>query len=102
MTAAALLMSVVFAGFVAGGFSPVKQVGLGLVLVILVDATLVRMLLMPAVMSLMGRLNWWAPPPLRRLHGRVGLTDEVAAASGTGLVPILAGVAAPPAAKTGR
>jgi RND superfamily putative drug exporter len=75
VTAAALLMSVVFAGFVAGGFSPVKQVGLGLVLVILVDATLVRMLLMPSVMSLMGPLNWWAPRPLRRLHRRIGLTD---------------------------
>jgi putative drug exporter of the RND superfamily len=78
VTAAALLMSVVFAGFVAGGFSPVKQVGLGLVLVILVDATLVRMLLMPSVMSLMGPLNWWAPAPLRRLHRRIRLTDEVA------------------------
>lgn len=77
VTAAALLMSVVFAGFVAGGFSPVKQVGLGLILVILVDATLVRMLLMPSVMSLMGPMNWWAPRPLRRLHRRIGLTDEV-------------------------
>jgi RND superfamily putative drug exporter len=75
VTAAAVLMSVVFAGFVAGGYSPVKQVGLGLVLVILVDATLVRMLLMPSVMSLMGRRNWWAPPSLRRLHRRIGLTD---------------------------
>ena len=76
MTAAALLMSVVFAGFVAGGFSPVKQVGVGLVLVILVDATLVRMLLLPAAMSLMGRANWWAPGPLRRLHARTGLTEQ--------------------------
>jgi RND superfamily putative drug exporter len=77
VTAAALLMSVVFAGFVAGGFSPVKQVGLGLVLVILVDATLVRMLLMPSVMSLIGPLNWWAPRPLRRLHRRIGLSEEI-------------------------
>jgi len=75
VTAAALLMSVVFAGFVAGGFSPVKQVGLGLVLVILVDATVVRMLLVPAVMSLMGRANWWAPGPLRRLHDSIGVVD---------------------------
>ena len=81
VTAAALLMSVVFAGFVAGGFSPVKQVGLGLVLVILVDATLVRCLLMPSVMSLMGRWNWWAPQPLRRLHDRIGLTDGFVAPS---------------------
>jgi putative drug exporter of the RND superfamily len=75
VTTAALLMSVVFAGFVAGGFSPVKQVGLGLVLVILVDATLVRMLLMPSVMSLMGKANWWSPAPLRRLHRRIGLSE---------------------------
>jgi RND superfamily putative drug exporter len=68
VTAAALVMATVFAGFVAGGFSPVKQVGLGLLLAVLVDATLVRMLLMPAVMSVLGPANWWAPRPLRRLH----------------------------------
>ncbi len=75
VTAAALLMAVVFAGFVAGGFSPVKQVGLGLMLAVLVDATIVRMFLMPAAMTLMGRANWWAPAPLRRLHRRIGLTE---------------------------
>ena len=75
VTAAALLMAVVFAGFVAGGFSPVKQVGLGLLLAVLVDATLVRMLLVPATMTLLGRANWWAPRPLRALHKRVGLHE---------------------------
>ncbi|SNS60474.1 putative drug exporter of the RND superfamily [Geodermatophilus pulveris] len=75
VTAAALLMVVVFAGFVAGGFSPVKQVGLGLALAVAVDATLVRLLLVPAAMSLMGRWNWWAPRPLRRVHARWGLHD---------------------------
>jgi RND superfamily putative drug exporter len=79
VTAAALLMSVVFAGFVAGGFSPVKQVGLGLLLAVLIDATIVRMLLMPAAMTVMGRANWWAPAPLRRLHRRIGLTESAAA-----------------------
>ena len=83
VTAAALLMAVVFAGFVAGGFSPVKQVGLGLAIAVLVDATLVRMLLMPATMTLMGRFNWWAPRPLRRLHERVGLTEGPAAEPAT-------------------
>ena len=78
VTAAALLMVVVFAGFVAGGFSPVKQVGLGLVVAIAVDATLIRMLLLPAVMQLLGERCWWAPPALRRLHGRIGLHDEPA------------------------
>lgn len=76
VTAAALLMTVVFAGFVAGGFSPVKQVGFGLALAIVVDATIVRMLLVPAVMSLMGRANWWAPALLRRLHQRMGLQES--------------------------
>lgn len=80
VTAAAVLIIVVFAGFVAGGFSPIKQVGLGLALAVLVDATLVRMLLLPAVMTLMGRRNWWAPRPLRRLHHRLGLTDGEPAA----------------------
>jgi len=79
VTAAALLMTVVFAGFVAGGFSPVKQVGFGLALAIVVDATIVRMLLVPAVMSLMGRANWWAPAPLRRLHRRIGLHEAPSA-----------------------
>lgn len=78
VTAAAILMAVVFAGFVAGGFSPVKQVGLGLAIAVLVDATVVRMFLMPAAMSLMGRANWWAPKPLRRLHDRIGLTESPA------------------------
>lgn len=76
VTAAAGLMVVVFAGFVAGGFSPVKQVGLGLVLAVALDATLVRMVLLPAVMSLLGRRAWWAPSALRRLHARIGLKEE--------------------------
>ncbi len=76
ITAAALLMIVVYAGFVSGGFSPVKQVGLGLVLAVAIDATVVRLLLVPAVMSLMGRANWWAPAWLRRVHRRFGLSDE--------------------------
>jgi RND superfamily putative drug exporter len=82
VTAAALLMIVVYAGFVAGGFSPVKQVGLGLVLAVAVDATVVRLLLLPAAMSLMGRANWWAPAVLRGWHDRHGLAEaaEVAGA----------------------
>jgi RND superfamily putative drug exporter len=75
VTAAALLMIVVYAGFVAGGFSPVKQLGLGLVLAVAVDATLTRMVLLPAVMGLLGKANWSAPAPLRRLHARYGLAE---------------------------
>ena len=66
---------------VASGFSPVKQVGLGMVLAVavVVDATIVRTLLVPATMKLMGRWNWWAPAPLRRLHRVVGLHEPAAA-----------------------
>jgi putative drug exporter of the RND superfamily len=81
VTAAALLMAVIFAGFVAGGFSPVTQVGVGLLVAIVVDATVVRMLLVPAFMTLMGRASWWAPRPLRRLHQRIGIAEDLAAAS---------------------
>ncbi len=83
VTAAALLMVVVFAGFVAGGFSPIKQVGLGLVLTVAIDATLVRMLLLPAAMTLLGRANWWAPAPLRRVHRRIGLGEDDAPPPGS-------------------
>jgi putative drug exporter of the RND superfamily len=76
VTAAAALMVVVYAAFASGGFSPVKQLGLGMILAIVVDATLVRMLLLPAVMTLMGRANWWAPPAARRWHARHGLRDD--------------------------
>jgi RND superfamily putative drug exporter len=79
VTSAAVLVVIVFAGFVAGGFSPVKQVGLGLVLAVIADVTVVRMLMLPAVMHLLGRANWWAPAPLRRLHDRHGLTEEAPA-----------------------
>ena len=75
VTAAALLMVVVFGAFVAGGFSPVKQVGFGLALAVAVDATVVRMLLVPACMTLLGRANWWAPPLLRRWHRRIALEE---------------------------
>lgn len=71
MTAAALVIGVVFAGFVLGGFAPIKAIGVGLVLAIALDATVVRMLLVPATMTLLGRRNWWLPGPLRRLHRRL-------------------------------
>jgi putative drug exporter of the RND superfamily len=76
VTTAALLMTVVFAGFAAGSQLTVKQVGLGLVLAVVIDATIIRMLLVPATMKLMGRWNWWAPRPLRRLHERFGIREE--------------------------
>jgi RND superfamily putative drug exporter len=76
VTTAALLMAAVFGGFAAGDMLAVKQVGVGLVLAVALDATLIRLLLVPATMKLMGRWNWWAPVPLRLLHARVGLREH--------------------------
>jgi RND superfamily putative drug exporter len=66
ITSAALLLAVVFAGFLVAGFVPVKAIGLGLVLAVALDATLVRLVLVPATMTLMGRYNWWTPRLRRR------------------------------------
>jgi RND superfamily putative drug exporter len=78
VTCAALLLAVVFGAFMTGGFSPILQIGLGLTLAVLIDATVVRMLLVPATMALLGRHAWWAPKPLRRLHDRFGLREAAA------------------------
>jgi RND superfamily putative drug exporter len=77
VTTAAVLMVAVFAGFAAGRMLAVKELGLGLALAVALDASVIRMLLVPATMKLMGRWNWWAPGPLRRLHRRFGLREEV-------------------------
>jgi RND superfamily putative drug exporter len=75
VTAAALLMSISFAALIAAQVSFMRMFGLGLTLAVLVDATLVRMLLLPAVMHVLGRANWWAPKPLARLHERFGVSE---------------------------
>jgi RND superfamily putative drug exporter len=77
VTAAALLMSISFAALTAGQVSMLRMLGLGLTVAVLMDATLVRMLLVPAFMRVLGRANWWAPKPLVRLHDRFGLSDTV-------------------------
>ena len=76
VTSAALIMVTVFLGFISGELLVVKQVGLALAVVVALDATVVRMLLVPATMTLLGRWNWWSPGPLRRFHERYGLRDE--------------------------
>ncbi|HUP73416.1 MAG TPA: MMPL family transporter [Acidimicrobiales bacterium] len=73
ITSAAVLIGVVFAAFATGASLDIKAMGVGLTLAILIDATIVRTLLVPATMKLMGHWNWWAPAPLRRLHERFGL-----------------------------
>ena len=81
ITSAGLLIVIVFAGFAAGEIVALKQLGLGLALAVIVDVTVVRSLLVPATMKLMGRWNWWAPAPLARLHRRIGLREAPAAFS---------------------
>ncbi|HEV8424558.1 MAG TPA: MMPL family transporter [Actinomycetes bacterium] len=75
VTSAAALIVVVFLGFAAGELLTIKEVGLGMAIAVVLDATVVRMLLVPATMKLMGRRNWWAPPALRRLHDRFGAAE---------------------------
>ena len=76
VTAAALLMSISFAALIAAQVAFMRMFGLGLTIAVLVDATLVRMLLVPAFMHLMGHWNWWAPAPLARLHKRIGISES--------------------------
>ncbi|WP_172192627.1 MMPL family transporter [Actinomyces faecalis] len=73
VTSAALIMVLVFLGFVGGDLLVIKQVGLALAVIVALDATVVRMLLVPATMTLLGRWNWWAPAPMRRLYERYGI-----------------------------
>ncbi|MFI6773616.1 MMPL family transporter [Nocardia sp. NPDC050412] len=74
-TAAALLMAIVMAAMVTSKVSFIQMTGLGLTLTVLADATLIRGLLAPALMRLLGTANWWAPAPLARLHAKIGLSE---------------------------
>jgi RND superfamily putative drug exporter len=75
ITAAAVLIAIVFACFVTSGVTSIKMLGLGIAFAILLDATIVRGLLVPALMRVAGDLNWWAPKPLLKLHSRFGISD---------------------------
>ncbi len=73
ITTAALVLAFSFAAFVSSGVSIMKMLGLGIAFAILLDATVVRALLVPAVMRLFGELNWWAPKWLKWVYRKVGL-----------------------------
>ena len=75
VSAAALLFSVAIGAFATSEIIFIKQVGLGTAFAVLLDATLIRALLVPSLMELLGEWNWWAPKPLARLHGRLGLRE---------------------------
>jgi RND superfamily putative drug exporter len=75
VTAAALLFAIAIGAFATSEIIFVKQNGVGTALAVLLDATIIRALLVPSLMELLGRWNWWAPPPLRRLHDRIGVSE---------------------------
>jgi RND superfamily putative drug exporter len=75
VTAAALLFAVAIGAFVTSKIIFTKEIGVGTALAVLMDASLIRALLVPSLMELFGRWNWWAPRPLRRLHYRFGLSE---------------------------
>jgi RND superfamily putative drug exporter len=78
ITSLALLLIVVVGLFSASSISFLKLLGVGMIVALVVDATIVRIMLVPATMRLLGRANWWAPGPLRRLYARYGLAEEPA------------------------
>jgi RND superfamily putative drug exporter len=75
VTAAALLFAVAIGAFVTSQIIFIKQLGLGTAVAVLLDATIIRALLVPSLMAMLGKWNWWAPAPLRRLHQRIGLSE---------------------------
>ena len=75
VTAAALLFSVAVGAFATSQIVFIKELGVGTALAVLIDATIVRALLVPSLMKLLGDWNWWAPRPLARLHARIGLRE---------------------------
>ena len=76
ITSAALVIVLVFAGFASGELMQIKEIGIALAVTVLLDATLVRMLLVPAVMTALERVLWWAPAWMKRVHARFGLRES--------------------------
>ncbi|HXR61520.1 MAG TPA: MMPL family transporter [Solirubrobacterales bacterium] len=76
VTAAALLFAVAMGAFATSQIIFIKENGVGLALAVLIDASIIRALLVPSLMELLGKWNWWAPRPLRRLHERWGIGES--------------------------
>ena len=77
VTAAALLFAIAIGAFATSQIIFIKENGVGTALAVLIDASIVRALLVPSLMELLGKWNWWAPAPLRRLHERIGISETV-------------------------
>jgi len=91
ITGAALIMVSVFAAFALADIITIKSIGVGMAIAVFLDATIIRVLLVPATMRLMGRWNWWAPGPLGRLAERLGFSHVEEEDEASDVVP------APPA-----
>jgi trehalose monomycolate/heme transporter len=78
ITSLALLLVIVIGAFSTSGITFIKLLGVGMIVALVVDASIVRVMLVPAVMRLLGPANWWAPKPLRRLYARYGLREAEA------------------------
>jgi RND superfamily putative drug exporter len=76
VTAAAILFAVAIGAFATSKLVFIKELGVGTALAVLIDASIIRALLVPSLMELLGSRNWWAPKPLRRLHDRIGLREN--------------------------
>ena len=76
VTAAAVLLAVAIGAFVTSEVLFIKQIGVGVAIGVLIDALVVRALLVPSLMALLGSWNWWSPKVLRRLHARIGLSES--------------------------
>jgi RND superfamily putative drug exporter len=79
VTAAALLFAVAMGAFATSKIIFIKENGVGTALAVLIDASIIRALLVPSLMELLGKWNWWAPRPLRRLHERWGISESLPA-----------------------
>jgi uncharacterized membrane protein YdfJ with MMPL/SSD domain len=91
ITSAALLLVIVIGMFSLSSVTFIKLLGVGMIVALILDATLVRLLLVPATMRLLGDANWWAPAPLRRLYARYGIRED----SGPGPAPVAEPAAEP-------
>jgi len=78
VTAAAVLFSIAIGAFATSEIIFIKENGVGTALAVLIDATIIRALLVPSLMELLGKWNWWAPRPLHRIHARFGISEAPA------------------------
>jgi RND superfamily putative drug exporter len=87
VTSAALLFAVAVGAFATSQIVFIKELGIGTALAVVIDASIVRALLVPSLMGLLGSANWWAPRPLRRLYKRIGLRETAPEAAWSPMIP---------------